>query len=62
MGFHSLRELDALLPGVPGGGDPQVLVAPGFVDWRPPEVETYVRPDADGVARGRLAYHVSEPD
>ncbi|MGO4755418.1 hypothetical protein AB4212_43630, partial [Streptomyces sp. 2MCAF27] len=62
VGFQGLRELDALLTEIPESGKPRVLAAPPFVTWHPPEVETYVCPDADGVVRSGLGYHVHEPE
>lgn len=62
VSFFSLRELDALLTGLPESSEPFVLEPPTFEAWFPPEVETYVLPDTDGVVRSRLGYHVREPD
>ncbi|MEE1812229.1 hypothetical protein [Streptomyces sp. BE133] len=62
VGFQSLRELDSLLDAVSEASKPRVLAAPAFVAWHPPTVETYVCPDADGVVRSSLGYHVDEPD
>lgn len=62
VSFFSLRELDALLAGLPESSEPSVLEPPKFEAWLPPEVETYVLPDTDGIVRSRLGYHIREPD
>jgi hypothetical protein len=55
------RMIDDLLADINLQQSARILITPPFPDqWSPPEVETYVRPDDDGVIRSRLGFHIDD--